>query len=63
MVAFHTPQKWSTSPWDSLGRLTKMQLVVLDIRIFSFLKGKTLVTEITITQGQEERSDTDCEAL
>lgn len=40
-----------------------MQLVVLDIRIFSFLKGKTLVTEITITQGQEERSDTDCEAL
>lgn len=42
---------------DSLGRFPKVQLIVLGIRVFSFLKGKTLVTEITITQGHKERSD------
>ena len=30
---------------DSLGRFPKVQLIVLGIRVFSFLESKTLVTE------------------
>lgn len=45
------------SATDSPGRLPKVRLLVLGIRVFSFLEGKTLVTEITIPQGQEQRSD------
>lgn len=46
---------WSTHPGssvqvlandtDSLGRFPKVQLIVLGIRVFSFLESKTLVTE------------------
>lgn len=42
---------------DSLGWLPKMQLIILDTTVFSFIEDKTLVPEITITQGQEDRSD------
>lgn len=47
-----------THTYDSPVRLTKMQLIVLylDIRVLSFLQGKTLVTEVTISQGQEGRA-------
>lgn len=57
---FHTPWKQSTRAGQGhrfTGKVSKVQLIVSGIRVFSFLEGKTLATEITITQGREQRSD------